>query len=167
MSGVKNCCTCLTRITSEDAPVLVMGAYGNPKLLCDDCASLIETMTLSRDYNEISTAMENLTHKMSVANIDDRFTIEATTKILADSAVRAQKINEGTYDFSLDDADDEESFDEIPEDLQETEEDKLLDEKDAEANAKFDKLMNKLWIVLGVGAGAYIIWKLISTYLIK
>ena len=167
MSGVKNCCTCLTRITSEDAPVLVMGAYGNPKLLCDDCASLIETMTRSRDYNEISTAMENLTNKMSVANIDDRFTIEATTRILADSAVRAQKINEGTYDFSLDDVEDEESFDEIPEDLQETEEDKLLDEKEAAANAKFDKLMNKLWIVLGAGAGAYIIWKLISTYLIK
>ena len=93
------------------------------------------------------------------------FTVEAVTKILADSALRAQKINEGTYDFSLDDVEDE-SFEEIPEELQETEEDKLLDEKDAAANAKFDKFMNKLWIVLGAGAGAYIIWKLVSTYLI-
>lgn len=166
MSNVKNCCTCLARIESEDAPVLVMGAYGNPKLLCDDCAALIETMTRDKDYNEISSAMENLTYKMSVANIDDRFTVEAVTKILADSALRAQKINEGTYDFSLDDVEDDESFEEIPEELQETEEDKLLDEKDAAANAKFDKFMNKLWIVLGAGAGAYIIWKLVSTYLI-
>ena len=166
MSTRKNCSTCLTRITSEDAPVLVMGAYGTPKLLCDDCAALIETITLGRDYDEITAAMQALTEKMSSANIDDRFTVNTVTKILADSAVRAQKIKEGTYDFTLDEQEDEESFEEIPEELQETEEDRLLDEKEAEENAKFDKLMNKLWIVIGISAAGYIIWKIIAAFLL-
>ena len=166
MSTRKNCSTCLTRITSEDAPVLVMGAYGTPKLLCDDCAALIETITLGRDYDEITAAMQALTEKMSSANIDDRFTVNTVTKILADSAVRAQKIKEGTYDFTLDEQEDEESFEEIPEELQETEEDRLLDEKEAEENAKFDKFMNKLWIVIGIAAAGYIIWKIIAAFLL-
>ena len=166
MSTRKNCSTCLTRITSEDAPVLIMGAYGTPKLLCDDCAALIETITLGRDYDEITAAMQALTEKMSSANIDDRFTVNTVTKILADSAVRAQKIKEGTYDFTLDEQEDEESFEEIPEELQETEEDRLLDEKEAEENAKFDKFMNKLWIVIGIAAAGYIIWKIIAAFLL-
>lgn len=166
MSTRKNCSTCLTRITSEDAPVLVMGAYGTPKLLCDDCAALIETITLGRDYDEITAAMQALTEKMSSANIDDRFTVNTVTKILADSAVRAQKIKEGTYDFTIDEQEDEESFEEIPEELQETEEDRLLDEKEAEENAKFDKFMNKLWIVIGIAAAGYIIWKIIAAFLL-
>lgn len=166
MSTRKNCSTCLTRITSEDAPVLIMGAYGTPKLLCDDCAALIETITLGRDYDEITAAMQALTEKMSSANIDDRFTVNTVTKILSDSAVRAQKIKEGTYDFTLDEQEDEESFEEIPEELQETEEDRLLDEKEAEENAKFDKLMNKLWIVIGIAAAGYIIWKIIAAFLL-
>ena len=166
MSTRKNCSTCLTRITSEDAPVLIMGAYGTPKLLCDDCAALIETITLGRDYDEITAAMQALTEKMSSANIDDRFTVNTVTKILSDSAVRAQKIKEGTYDFTLDEQEDEESFEEIPEELQETEEDRLLDEKEAEENAKFDKFMNKLWIVIGIAAAGYIIWKIIAAFLL-
>lgn len=166
MSTRKNCSTCLTRITSEDAPVLIMGAYGTPKLLCDDCAALVETITLGRDYDEITAAMQALTEKMSSANIDDRFTVNTVTKILSDSAVRAQKIKEGTYDFTLDEQEDDESFEEIPEELRETEEDRLLDEKEAEENAKFDKFMNKLWIVIGVAAAGYIIWKIIAAFLL-
>lgn len=166
MSTRKNCSTCLARITSEDAPVLIMGAYGTPKLLCDDCAALVETITLGRDYDEITAAMQALTEKMSSANIDDRFTVNTVTKILSDSAVRAQKIKEGTYDFTLDEQEDDESFEEIPEELRETEEDRLLDEKEAEENAKFDKFMNKLWIVIGVAAAGYIIWKIIAAFLL-
>ena len=165
MSTRKNCSTCLTRITSEDAPVLIMGAYGTPKLLCDECAALIDTITLGREYDEITAAMQALTEKMSSANIDDRFTVDTVTKILSDSAVRAQKIKEGTYDFVLDEQEDE-GFDEIPEELQETEEDRLLDEKEAEDNAKFDKFMNKLWIVLGIAAAGYVIWRIIAAFLL-
>lgn len=157
----KNCCTCLKKIENEDAPVLTMGAYGTPRLLCDDCAALIETATLGRDYDEITEAMNTLADVISRANISDNIAVSAVTEILEDGAKRAQKIKEGTYDFSLDEVV-EESFEEIPEELQETEEDRLLDEKDAASNAKFDKVMNWLWIGLGALAGAFIIWKVVE-----
>ena len=163
----KNCCTCLTRIVEEDAPVLAMGAYGTPKLLCEDCAALVETMTLSRDYDEITNAMESLTAKMSAANIDDRVTVATATDILHKSAERAQLIKAGAYDFALDEVEDTEGFDEIPEELMETEEDRLLDEKDAIANAKFDKFMNWMWVGVGVCFVALLIYKLVDAFLLK
>ena len=157
----KNCSICLKNIENENAPVLAMGAYGNPRLLCDDCAALIETATLSKDYEEITGAMNTLADLASKYNIDDQITMTAMTALLDDSAKRAQQIKEGTYDFALDEAE-EEGFDEIPEELQETEEDRLLDEKDAASNAKFDKIMNWLWIALGVLAGGFIVWKAVE-----
>lgn len=164
---VRNCCTCLARIENEDAPVLTMSAYGNPKLLCDECAELVEVANYGKDYNSIVEAMDNLTARMSAANIDDRFTVETVTEMLAQSAERAQKIKDGTYDFSLDEAKENEGLEDIPEELQETEEDRLLDEKDAEAIAKFDKVMNWLWVGVGIAAAGLIIWKLIDTFLLK
>ena len=157
----KNCCTCLKKIENENAPVLAMGAYGTPRLLCDDCAALIDTVTLGRDYDEITAAMQNLTDVITKSNVDDRLAVSTVTEILEQSAKRAQQIKEGTYDFSLDEVE-EEGFDEIPEELQETEEDRLLDQKEAESNAKFDKFMNWLWIGVGALAGAFIIWKVID-----
>ena len=74
-----------------------------------------------------------------------------------------QKIKEGTYDFALDDVED--GFDEIPEELQETEEDRILDEKEKAANEKFDKLMNKLWIVVGAVAAVAIIYKIVLFFI--
>lgn len=164
----RNCCTCLARIENDDAPVLTMGAYGTPKVLCDDCAELVEKITIGRDYDEITSAMNELTAKMSASNVDDHVTISTVTDILSESAKRAQQIKEGTYDFSLDDAKEEEGFDEVPEDLLETEEDRLLDEKEAEANAKFDKYMNwATWIGLGIAAAILIVWKIIEAFIIK
>lgn len=158
----KICCTCLSRIENEDAPVLTMGAYGNPKLLCDECAALVETMSFGKDYNEVVAAMDGLTARMSSSNVDDRVTVATVTEMLNECADRAQKIKEGTYDFSLDEQKENEGFEEVPEELRETEEDKLLDEKEAEANAKFDKVMNWMWIGVGIAAVGFIIWKLID-----
>lgn len=167
MAERKICSTCLRLIESEDAPVLVMGAYGTPKLLCDDCAKLIDTITLGTDPEEIEKSMQTLTDRMSASNVDDRFTIATVTEILNDSAERAQQIKAGTYDFALDEAVDEDAMDDIPEELRETEEDRLLDEKDAEANAKFDKILNRLWIGVGVLAACFVIWKIIELFLLK
>ena len=167
MAVRKICSTCLRRIESEEAPVLVMGAYGNPKLLCDDCAKLIDTITLGKDAQEIEGAMQTLTDRMSASNVDDRFVIATVTEILNDSAERAQKIKEGTYDFALDEVEDEDAMDDIPEELRETEEDRLLDEKDAAANAKFDKFLNRLWIGVGILAACVLIWKIIQFFFIK
>ena len=66
----KNCCTCLSRIENDYAPVLTMGAYGTPKLLCDDCAALVETITYGRDYDEITEAMSTLTDVITRSNAD-------------------------------------------------------------------------------------------------
>lgn len=163
----KNCCTCLSRIENENAPVLTMGAYGNPKLLCDDCAELVETASFGKDYDSIVAAMDRLTAKMSAANIDDRVTVDTVTAMLSENAERAQKIKDGTYDFALDDEKANEGIDEIPEELMETEEDRLLDEKEAEANAKLDEFLNWAWIGAGIAAAGFIIWKLIDTFLLK
>ena len=163
----RNCCTCLKRIESEDAPVLAMGNYGTPKVLCDDCAALIEKMTLGKDYDEVTEAMHSITDIMSAANVDDRVTLATMTEMLENSAKRAQQIKEGTYDFALDEVESEEGFDEIPEELQETEEDRLLDEKEAAAGAKFDKVLNIIWIIVGAAAGSYLIWRLVDHFFIK
>ena len=104
----RNCCTCLARIEDENAPILTMGAYGNPKCLCPDCAALVETITFGKDYNEIKEAMENLTDRMSRSNVDDRVTVETVTAMLEDGAKRAQSIKEGTYDFALDEVEEDE-----------------------------------------------------------
>ena len=156
----KNCCTCLSRIENDDAPVLTMGAYGTPKLLCDDCAALVETITYGRDYDEIAEAMSTLTDVITKSNADDRKVVATVTEILENGAKRAQQIKEGTYDFALDEVD--EGFEEIPEELQETEEDRLLDEKEAESNARMDKFINWMWIGVGALAGAFLIWKVIE-----
>ena len=140
-----------------------MGAYGTPKYLCDECAELIETITMGKEYDEITAAMQTLTDAMSKSNVDDRVTVETVTSMFEECAKRAQKIKEGTYDFALDDVED--GFDEIPEELQETEEDRILDEKEKAANEKFDKLMNKLWIVVGAVAAVAIIYKIVLFFI--
>ena len=154
------CATCLRRIENEDAPVLTMGAYGNPKVLCDECAELIDKMTLSREYEEITEAINAIADKMSASNVDDRVTVETMTAMLENSAKRAQQIKDGTYDFALDEQDSDEGFDEIPEELRETEEDRLLDEKEAEANAKFDKFLNWAWVGVAVAVVGFIIYRI-------
>ena len=131
----RNCSICLKRVEGDDAPVLAMGAYGNPKVLCDECAA---------------------------ANIDDRVTVATMTEMFESSAKRAQAIKEGTYDFALDEVESDEGFDEIPEELQETEEDRLLDEKEAEANAKLDKFLNWAWVGVAIAVVGFIIYRIFS-----
>ena len=84
---------------------------------------------------------------------------------LEDSAKRAQKIKDGTYDFALDEVENDDGFDELPDELQETEEDRLLDEKDAAANARFDKVMKWAWIGVGILAAAFVIYKIVSIFI--
>lgn len=158
----RNCSICLKRVEGDDAPVLAMGAYGNPKVLCDECAELIDKMTLSRDYDEITAAINGVAERMSAANIDDRVTVATMTEMFESSAKRAQAIKEGTYDFALDEVESDEGFDEIPEELQETEEDRLLDEKEAEANAKLDKFLNWAWVGVAIAVVGFIIYRIFS-----
>lgn len=161
----RNCCTCHLRIDDENAPVLTMGAYGTPKCLCEKCAELVDKVVYGKTYEEVTSAMEEITARMSESNVDDKVTLSTMTELLANSAERAQKIKDGTYDFSLDEEQEsDDSFDEIPEELQETEEDKLLDQKEEEAMKKFDKVLNVLWILTGIFAAGVIIWRLVQKF---
>lgn len=153
----RNCCICLTPVT-DDSPILTMGAYGTPKCLCDDCAAHIENMTRGTDYDSIVESMDAITAKMSKSNVDDKVTVTTVTEMLVDSAKRAQAIRNGTYDFSLDA--DEEDY-EIPEDMRETEEDRVLDEAERKSNEKFDRIMNWVWAAVLILFVGFAVWWLV------
>jgi hypothetical protein len=81
------------------------------------------------------------------------FVNETLQNILDDAMERAEKIKDGTYDFAIDEQSEEQSFDEIPEELAETEEDIKLDQEEAERNAKFEKIFN-LGMAIPIAAAA-------------
>jgi hypothetical protein len=80
--------------------------------------------------------------------------------LLLKAAKRAAAIKDGEYDFALDEVAEQETaegeeategFDEIPEELLESEEDAELDRRDAEIGKKFDKVLNWVWVAVLVG----------------
>lgn len=167
---MKKCCMCNAVIEKDDAPILAMGAVGNPKLLCDTCAELLDTATMGREYEKIEAAMDTIGRKMSESN-PDTTTYSIVSVLMAKAAGRAKAIKIGKYDFSLDDPETElgeefeEELDDIPEELRETEEDIAKDKEDEEKMKKFDKVYNILLIVLGAITLGVIVWRLITTFL--
>ena len=103
------------------------------------------TVTASHDPEQIEGAMKQIAAKISSAQVDDKLVMDMVGEIFSEAGKRAALIREGNYDFSLDSKD--EGLLDIPEELLESEEDKLLDEKDAETNKKIDKILN--WITAG------------------
>ena len=67
----KTVCSLCFNACSEDAPVLVIGPYGNPRYICDECAEELDTVTLAKEIPEIKKAMERLGKKVSLKNPDD------------------------------------------------------------------------------------------------
>lgn len=160
---MKQCAICDRHVEAEDAPILTMGAYGNPKYLCDECAEDLDIATLGKEYDEILAAMDRIGKRMSDFD-PDGVTYKNVSAIMERAAERAKQIKAGTYDFALDEAEDEESFDEIPEELLETEEDKELDKRDEEKQKRFDAVFN--WISFGaiIGALGFLVYKILDTY---
>ncbi len=165
---MKKCCICERVIENEDAPVLAMGVVGTPRLLCDECAELLDTATLAREYEQIESAMDEIGKRMSEGN-PDRVTYANVSEIMAHAAVRGKAIKLGQYDFERDNdiAGEDEIPDEIPEELQETEEDRELDRKDEEKLKKFDRIYNILLIIAGAALVGVIAWRLIDAFLPK
>lgn len=163
---MKKCCICSKTIEREDAPVLTMGAFGNPRYLCDECAADLDKAMFSHEPEEIEGAIEKLGKNMSDMSEADSQSFNALYSLLSISGSRLKEIKEGTYDFSIDEkiqnAQNDDSFVEIPEELQETEEDKALDERDAEKQKKFDQFTN--WVAIGaiIATIGFIIYKLFS-----
>ena len=155
---MKNCSICKSAIDAENPSILTMGGYGNPRYVCEACDKEIERMLLSKDTEEIGNAMKTLGDHLARIGCEDGAVIETMEEMVSRAAARADKIAAGTYDFSEDEeASAEEEFVEIPEDLQETEEDRALDERDERNAQKWDKVMNWVWyIALGLFAAAFI-----------
>ena len=143
----KKCAICYTNIDGDNAPILAMGGFGYPRLLCPECERLIESVSTTKDYDEFLEAKKSLASRCHPYLSDDKLTFDTVCSILDSSTERAEAIKSGTYDFSLDEVAEEDSFDEIPDDMKETEEDRLLDERDEEMSKKADKVLN--WAMLG------------------
>ena len=160
----KLCSICKKDINSEDASILTMGGFGNPKYICDECAEELDKVMRGQDYNEIMTSMAVISDKISRSSLDDQLTVETIESIFWAAKDRAEKIKNGEYDFSMD-FEDENFVDDIPEELKETEEDKRLDEEERietekrnEIERKFDLfLFYPLIGAMFIGALAYII----------
>jgi hypothetical protein len=98
--------------------------------------------------------MERVGEKMAKNNVEDELVINTVTETFAAAAERAEKIKAGEYDFSLDEAECGDGEPEVPEELLESEEDKRLDEEEAEVLKKSDKVIN---ISMAIGAGIAVI----------
>ncbi len=162
---ISKCSICNAVIESEEPAILTMGGFGYPRYICDECSCDLDEASLGREEPKIAAAMDRIGKKMLVSDPDHQ-TYVTVTGLMAIAHERALKIREGTYDFSLDEAD-EGGFDEIPEELAETEEDKEKDRIDEEKAKAFDKFFNYVLIGVGIGFVGFIIWKLVSTFLLK
>lgn len=161
---MKQCAICDAKIDREDAPILTVGGYGIPRYLCDICASELDTATTSRDAAECADAIGRIGEKM--ANFDpDGATYKNVCAILDSAKERASLIAEGKYDFSLDEKD-ADADEDIPEELQESEEDRALDAKDEERQRKENEIFKWIYIGMAIGAVVFIAWKLLDTFLI-
>ncbi len=156
------CSICLNKLEKEKASVLTMGHYGNPRFLCPECEALIEDALKSHDIKASEAAMKRLGNTVSANGADDDAVVDAVKEIFKTASERNEKIKEGTYDFSLDDAEEDGGFDEIPEELLETEEDREETEREEETNRKFGKILDIITAVIFVAAAAIFVFYLVK-----
>lgn len=160
------CIICNTPVDEETASVLEMGAYGTPKYLCEECSLDLDRATLGTDAGEISAAMERITKKVSAADMSSK-TFATITSILERASERAKAIVDGTYDFTLDETEQEdEGFDDIPEELRETEEDVLLDKQDEERAEKVNAVFDFISLGAVIGVAAFVVWKILDAFVL-
>lgn len=159
---MSRCCICEKLIENEDAPVLSMGAVGNARLLCDDCSELLDTVTLGENLDDITAAMDKLGNMMANGN-PDVVTFNEVNNIMLEASERAKAIKDGSYDFTLDLEEKDDSFDEIPEDMLESEEDIEQDRLEEEKNKKFNKVYNVILVCMLVLTAGFIIWKVVES----
>ena len=137
------CSICGKPIEREDAPVLTISGYGNPRYICDECEQQMDVAMSSRDVEEIEAVVKVLGDKMNASK--DDYAVAAMYNFISVACDRLVKIKEGTYDFSID------------------EKMKELDKRDAEKQKKFDEIMN--WVSL-IAIGGTLIYVILS-YLLK
>lgn len=143
MSDNRFCSVCGREIDPESANIITMSVYGTPRYVCEECEADFAIVSTAEEIEEIDDAIGRISEKLTKYNNDDKLLLDAITNIIKSASERVEKILSGVYDkFS-----DSEDFDEIPEEYLETEEDKELDKKEKEKNAKIDKVTN--WFLAG------------------
>ena len=153
------CSVCLRVLENpENAAILSMGHFGNPRILCSECEGLINTALRSHDVSEAEDAIAKLGETVSECSSGDDVVLETVEEIFKTATERKEKIKAGTYDFSLDDAEEEFSFEEIPEEFLETEEDKAATEREEQINKKFGKVMDIITAVVFTAAVALFLY---------
>ncbi len=161
----KLCSVCNKKVDSETAAILTIGGYGNPKYICEECDGDFAEATGAKDLEAIKSAMDRIGKKMSLSDPNDKLVLKTVEDIMAEASARAKKIQEGTYDFSAEEAEESKEEQEIPEELRETEEDKELDRKEAERNKKIDRIINWVSAILLLGVLGYAIYRLITNFI--
>ena len=161
------CVICNREFSSEEPKILAMGAYGNPKYMCDECGEDFDIATLDPNVEKIVEAMDRIGKKMANSN-PDKFTFDTVNEVMASAGARAKLIKEGNYNFARDESKgDGYDFDEIPEELQETEEDRALDAEEEEKMKTYDKIYN--WILTGaiIAFAGFLVWKILDAFVLK
>ena len=152
------CCICHTEGLTEDAPILTHGAYGHARCLCPSCAEILDRVTTSCEAEELRASLRALTD-LRLSNGDlDRPCCVTLNAITRQASGRLAALLDGTYQPS---DTIEEGDGELPEELLETEEDRELDRRDDEREARLDRGFNYVWIavlVLVLGVCAYLLF---------
>ncbi len=174
------CCICQSLIEEKDPPILTHGAFGHPRCLCHGCETILDTVIQGKTAEDVRGALRTLSD-LRIENEDyDGSTAAILTQITTDAIARADAMDAGTYvpEETADDdsdgdptagatadvADTPEMMYDIPEELRETEEDRELDRRDAELEAKqekFDRVARIAFLVVLGCAMAYTLYRLL------
>ena len=154
------CVICKRPIEKEDPAILMMGGYGVPKCICEECENTVDLLNESVDAAEIREGCRKLGEALTRGDTGDESVIVTVNEIIAEAGEKAERIENGTYDPE-EAKDEEEEFD-ITEDLQETEEDRKLDEEEARANKVYNTVSSWVAGIIIVIALGFFIYKLIA-----
>lgn len=160
----KICSVCRAKIESEEAAILTLGGFGNPRYLCDSCASDFDAASSEKEVSDIDSAIDRISKKMTSARVDDGLVLKTVSELMASARERREQIRLGEYDFSEDELPEENE--EIPKELLESEEDVAAERLAAEKNKKYDKITNIICAVLALAALGFFIYRIIKTYFI-
>ena len=157
------CSICKCDFESETPSVLTMGRSMTPRYMCPECEELMDEAISSPDFGKAREAIARLGEILAASDSDDAPVILEVSSHLEQSKKRADAIEAGTYDFTLDEASGEEF--ELTEDLLETEEDRELDRQEAAAEERMNKFLNWAWVGVGIAVAAYIVFMIVRNFL--
>ncbi len=158
---MKTCSVCYNHFEHEDPAILTFSENGASKYICPACKELYETATLAKDPDAATAAAKKI--KEILVQNRDITVLRLFSDVIPAAEQRADEIRRGTYDFSVDEA--EELIEaELSEEYSMTEEDRkyLGIEEDTAKPSLFDRVLNWVWVAIGALAIAtlvYFIWR--------